>query len=476
MKIVILGAGQVGASLVEHLASEANDITVVDTDRERLALLQDRYDLRTVVGDAATPAVLDAAGTGDADLLVAATRSDPANLVACKLAHSRFNVPRRVARLRSADFFADPTLFAPEHFAVTEALCPEQEVTDTIVRLVEFPRALQVLEFGAGRLTLVGVRAYEGGLLVGHPIREMRRHLPPDIDARIAALYRRDRPLMPDGDTRIEVGDEVFFIAPSEHLPAVLRELRREEQPVRQVVVAGAGNIGARVAAALQGRCRVTVVEASRQRAEEVADRLDDALVLCGGASDEDVLEQANIAEADLFLALTNDDEDNILAASLAKRLGSRRVLALINRRVYADMVQGGPIDIALSPAEVSAGAFLAHVRQGDVVQVHRLRRGAAEALELVVHGDARTSKVVGRRIADLDLPEGVSVAALVRNMEIPEVLVETEDEVETRFGQVIMAHHDTVVQAGDHVILFCTRKEQVPKVVRLFQVAFGFL
>ncbi len=476
MKILILGAGQVGASLAEHLSSEANDLTVVDIDRERLALLQDRFDLRTLVGDASTPGVLEAAGAADADLLVAVTRSDPANLVACKLAHSRFNVPRRVARLRNADFFADPGLFAPEHFAVSEALCPEQEVTDTIVRLVEFPRALQVLEFGGGRLTLVGVRAYEGGLLVGHPISEMRRHLPEDIDARIAALYRRDRPVPPTGETRIEVGDEVFFIAPSEHLPAVLRELRREEQPVRRVVVAGAGNIGARVAAALQRRCRVTVVEANRLRAEDVAAQLDDAMVLCGGASDEDVLDQANIGESDLFLALTNDDEDNILAASLAKRLGCRRVLALINRRVYADMVQGGPIDIALSPAEVSAGAFLAHVRQGDVVQVHRLRRGAAEALELVVHGDARTSKVVGRRIADLDLPAGASVAALVRAMDVPRVLEHSEADVETRYGEVIMAHHDTVIEAGDHVILFCTRKELVPKVVRLFQVAVGFL
>ncbi|MDD2885460.1 MAG: Trk system potassium transporter TrkA [Dechloromonas sp.] len=477
MKVIILGAGQVGASVAEGLVSEENDITIVDFDGVRLAQLQDRLDLRTVVGDAATPSVLRQAGAEDADMLIAVTQSDQANLVACKLAHGVFNVPTRIARLRSQDFLDDPTLLDTEHFAVDFAMCPEQVITDYIRRLIEFPEALQVLSFARGRVSLVAVRAYEGGLMVGKQIMEMREHLPPETDARIAAIFRGNQPVFPDGETVIEAGDEVFLLAASEHIRTVLRQLRRMMRRVERLMIAGGGNIGLRLAKSLEKNYEIKLIEGRKERAELLAGTLDDTLVLLGDATDEDLLEQENIAEMDLFLAVTNDDEDNIMAGSLAKRLGCPRVVALINRRAYAEMIEGGPIDIGISPAQVSIGTLLAYVRQGDVAEVHSLRRGAAEALEIVAHGDRKTSKVVGRRIDDIEWPNGVTVAALVRNFDQPVIVGQTDDWTAiTRYGEVVIAHHDTVIEAEDHVIVFCTRKKLVRKVERLFQVGFHFL
>ncbi len=476
MRIIILGAGQVGASVAEALASEANDITIVDQSRAALGDLADRLDVRTLVGNGALPSVLRSAGMDDADMLVAVTQSDATNLVACKIARSVFNVSTRIARLRAADFLSDEALLGEDNFAVTHAICPEQEITDYIHRLIEFPEALQVLEFADGRVTLVCVRAYEGGLLVGKPIQAMREHLPPGVDARIAAIFRDHQPVDPDGNTVVEDGDEVFLLAASEYIRPVMRELRRMLTPVRRIMIAGGGNIGARVAASLEAEREVKIIERDAARAEAVASRLGHTLVLHGEATDENVLAQENIEEMDMFLALTNDDEDNIMAASLAKRLGCKRVLALINRRAYADMVQGGPIDIGLSPAQVSIGSLLAFVRRGDVARVHSLRRGAAETLELVVHGDQKSSKVVGRRIDQLPVIPGARIAAIVRDAGDIQVVQKGSFRVDERVTRVVIPHHDTVIEDGDHVIVFCTRKQKVPQVEKLFQVGFQFL
>lgn len=477
MKVIILGAGQVGASVAEGLVSEENDITVVDLDGERLARLQDKLDLRTVCGSAAHPSVLREAGAADADLLIAVTQSDQTNLVACKLACAVFNVPTRIARLREQDFLDDASLLAPENFAVDHAICPEQVIADYIQRLIEFPEALQVMQFAGGRVCLVAVRAYEGGLLVGRPIRDMREHLPPGIEARIAAIFRDEQAIPPDGETPIRAGDEVFVLAATEDIRLVMRELRRMTTPVRRVMIGGAGNIGLRVAAALEARYEVKLIENRPARAEFAATRLRQTLVLSGDTTDEALLDQENIGDMDIFLALTNDDENNIMSASLAKRMGCRRVVAIVNRRAYAEMIQGGPIDIAISPAQVSIGGLLAHVRRGDVAAVHSLRRGAAEALEIVVHGDAGSSAVVGRRIDQIAWPPGVTIAALVRDFDRREVVrVRDDGTVDRRAGHVVIAHGETVIAAGDHVIVFCLNKKLVRKVEALFQVSVGFL
>ncbi len=470
MKIIILGAGQVGTSVAESLVSEANDITVVDQDSDRLSLLQDVLDLRTVTGNAASPSVLAEAGAADAELLIAVTQSDQTNLCACRIARTLFNLPTRIARVRSTDYIQYPELLDDENFAVDFSLCPEQIVTDYIVKLIEFPEALQVLEFAQGRVTLVAVRAFEGGPLVGHPLQDIRRHIP-QVDARIAAIYRRDKPIPPEGDTIIEPGDEVFCLAATEDIRRVMRELRRGDKPVRRIMIAGGGNIGFRLSRAVQERCQVKVIERDKRRAGWLARNLKDALVLHADATDERLLEAENIDDMDMFLALTNDDENNIMSALLAKRMGASRVLCLINRRAYVELVQAGAIDIAISPAQTSIGTLLAHVRRGDVAAVHSLRRGAAEALEIVAHGDEKSSQVIGRTVGELKLPKGVTIAALVRT---GAQLGRVEDAGSTG-RRVIIAHHETIIRPDDHVIVFAVSKRLVPKVEKLFQVGLKF-
>jgi trk system potassium uptake protein TrkA len=456
MKIIILGAGQVGANLAASLVAENNDITVVDLDIERLALLQDRFDLRTVRGHAAHPSILKMAGAEDADMLVAVTQSDETNLVACRLSATLFNIPTRIARIRSGDFLETEAGFLAEQFGVDHVISPEQEVTETLRRLIEHPEALQVLDFADGKVRLVAVRAYHGGPLVGHELQDLRRHMP-DIDARVAAIYRRNRGIVPQGITVIEPGDEVFFLARKQDISAVMRELRRMERPVKRVMIAGGGNIGRRLAASLERDYEVKLIDHNKATCTLLAEKLHRTLVLCGDATDEDLLEQENIESMDVFCALTNDDEDNIMSALLAKRMGAKRVIALINRSAYVNLVQGGEIDIAISPAQATVGPLLSKIRRGDMATVHSLRRGAAEALEIVVHGDLKTSKVVGRRIGDVALPEGSAIAAIIRG------------------EKVIIAHHDTLIEAEDHLIVFALNKRIIPKVEKLFQVGFGF-
>lgn len=457
MKIVILGAGQVGSTVAESLVSEANDITIVDIDSARLRNLQDRLDLRTVLGSAAHPSVLVEAGIEDCDLVIAVTQSDETNLVACKLAEQLFNVPTRIARIRATDYLVNERVLGEECFAVNLAICPEQVLTDYIVKLVHFPEALQVLEFAHGKVSLVAVRAFQGGPLVGHQLKDIRSHLP-SVNTRIAAIFRGDSPIVPEGDTVVETGDEVFCLAPTRDIRQVMRELRRMDKPVQRIMIAGGGNIGLRLGAALEPDYTVKVIEYSKKRCELLSSRLNRALVLQGDVTDEALLEAENVDDMDMFIAVTNDDENNIMSALLAKRMGAKRVVALINRRSYVDLLQSGQIDIAISPAQATIGTLLAHVRRGHVTQVHSLRRGAAEALETVVHGDRESCRCVGRRIDEMELPKGATIAAIVRG------------------DEVVMAHHDTVIQAEDHVIIFVTDKKTLPKVEKLFQVGVGFV
>lgn len=475
MKIIILGAGQVGSSVAASLVSEANDITIVDTDSVRLKYLQDRLDLRTVTGNAAHPAVLTEAGAADADMIFAVTRSDETNLVACKLAARLFNTPTRIARIRASDYLAHQEIFGVDGFAVDMAICPEQIITDYIVKLVEFPEALQVLEFADGKVSLVAVRAFHGGPLVGHELQHLRAHMP-TVDTRVAAIFRQDASIIPEGNTVIEAGDEIFFIAATENIRGVMRELRRMDRPIRRVMIGGGGNIGQRLAKAIENQYQVKVIEHDKAHAESLAAELDRSLVLAGDVTDQELLEAENIADMDLYCAVTNDDENNIMSALLAKRLGARKVIALINRSSYVNLLQAGQIDVAISPAQATIGTLLARVRRGDCVAVHSLRRGAAEALELIAHGDYKSSQVVGRRVEEIGLPKGATIGAIVRQFG-PAVTGRGGDLAAVeRDVQVIIAHHDTVIEPDDHVIVFVVNKRMIAKIEKLFQVGIGFL
>jgi trk system potassium uptake protein TrkA len=471
VRIVILGAGQVGSTVAESLVSEANDITVVDVEPTRLKRLQDRLDLRTVNGNAAHPAVLEQAGARDADLLLAVTQSDETNMVACKLAATMFNIPTKIARIRSADYLSHPEIFSPENFAVDFSICPEQILCDYIVKLLEFPESLQVLEFADGKVSLVAVKAFHGGPLVGHQIQYLRQHVP-NVDTRVAAIFRGDSPIAPEGTTVVEAGDEVFFIAAAGNIRNVLRELRRMDKPVKRVMIGGGGNIGRRLAQAIEDKYEVKIIEFNKTGAERLAAELDRTLVLSGDVTDEELLDAENVAQMDVYCAVTNDDETNIMSALLAKRRGAHKVVALINRGSYVNLVQSGQIDIAISPAQATIGSLLAHVRRGDCAVVHSLRRGAAEALELVAHGDPKSSRVVGRRIEELDLPKGATIGAIVRQRRLSGSGKERDGE---NFD-VLIAHHDTVIESEDHVIVFVVNKRMVPRIEKLFQVDVSFV
>ncbi len=473
MKILILGAGRVGESVAESLVSERNDITVVDTDPARLRALQERLDLRGVVGNGIQPSVLQEAGIEDTDLVIACAPMDETNLVVCKVAKHLFNVPTTIARVRSPEFVDDSPLMTKGGFAVDQLICPEETVTNYIRKLIEYPEALQVLEFAHGLVSLIAVRAVAGGPLVQHSLAEIPK-LIPGVDMRIVAIYRQDQvvPVL-EGATRIEPGDEVFVLAATEHIRTVLGALRKMDRPVKRVMLAGGGKVGLRLARQIQGDYQLKIIEPVRARCDYLATQLGaGVLVLNGDSTDEELLGDENVQDMDLFIALTSDDEDNIMSCLLAKRLGARRVLAVINRRAYADLVQGTTIDIAISPSHTVLGELLAFVRRGDVEAVHSLRRGAAEALEAIVRGDHKSCRFAGRRIDEVGLPKGAQVGAIVRGLHRPDGS-EAGDDAKP---EVIIAHHDTVVQPHDHVIVFVPRKRMVREVERLFQVSATFL
>lgn len=457
MKILILGAGQVGASVAGILASEANDITIVDRDPGRLRDLQDRLDLRTVIGYASHPEVLEDAGAPDADIILAVTNSDETNMVACQIAHTLFHTPTKIARVRAVEYLSHPGLFAHEALPVDVLISPEQLVTDYVQRLIEHPGALQVLDFADGRVGLVAVRAYYGGPLVGNQLKALKEHMP-GVETRVAAIFRQQTPIIPEGDTVIEADDEVFFIAAKKDIRKVMGEFGRLDRPIKSILLAGGGNIGKAVAQALEGHYQVKLIERSPERARAISEELDKTIVLLGDAADEELLLEENIDSTDVFCALTNEDEANILSAMLAKRLGASKVMALINRAAYVDLVESSTIDIAISPQQATISGLLTHVRRGDVVVAHSLRRGAAEAIEAVAHGDEKTSKVVGHAIEDISLPLGATIGAIVRG------------------NEALMAHHDIIIEPEDHVILFLVDKKHIPQVEKLFQVGVTFI
>ena len=452
MKILILGAGQVGSSAAEQLSlEESNNVTVVDNRSGVLRDLQDRLDIRTISGHASHPDVLKRAGADNTDIVIALTDSDETNMLACQIASTIYDVPTKIARIRSAAYMHSKDLFRKDSIPVDVRLSPEKLVCEHIEQLIHHPGALQVLEFGNGEARLVAAKVSHEGLLVGQKISVLKEHIP-NTEGRIAAIYRDGQPLLPDGETEIRPEDEVFFIAAKKDIRAFMSEMRKIESPVRRVIIAGGGHIGFRLASALEKTNQVKIIEHNPERAKFISEKLDDAIVLVGDASDEELLSEEDIDNIDVFCALTNSEEANILSAMLAKKMGAKKVMSLLKKPSYADLVEAGTIDVAISPKEITISSLLTYVRGGDVVKVHSLRRGAAEAIEAIAHGEKGVSPVVGKPIEDIDLPQGCNIVTLIRGHE------------------VIIAHHDTVIEENDHVILFVTDKSKIDDLEKLFQ------
>jgi len=457
MKIIVLGAGQVGRTVAQSLAEEDNEITVVDTDAQALAQLEGMTDLRTITGQASFPEVLRRAGAEDADMIIAATDSDETNIVAIQIAYTLFRTPSKIARIRSQDYMREKNLFNNDHIPIDVIISPEQLITEHIERIIEHPGAIQVVDFARGRVRLVGVEVQAGAPMANKPLAHLPKALP-EIQTRVAAIYRGDERVEPDGKTVMRVGDTVFFLGKRKYTGQIMALFHDVDDPCRHVMIAGGGNIGLLLASKLERHYRVKVVEANEARAEQIASALVSSMVLHGDAANKEMLVEENVAEMDVFCALTNDDEANILSAMLARRMGARKVMSLINRPAYVDLVERDVIDVAVSPQQITIGALLTLIRRGDVVAVHSLRRGSAEALEGVAHGDRDTSAIVGRPIGKIDLPTSAHVGAVVRGEE------------------VFVAHHDLVIEPEDHLIVLVTDKRQIHEVEKLFQVGVTFV
>ena len=454
MNIVVLGAGRVGGEIAKMLVGEC-DVTLVDVHRARLLEMQSNYDLRTIVGTASDPDILRRAGCAEADVIVAVTAIDEVNLVACKLcaALSAPGGAAKIARIRGSAA-TEKSILGPDGFGIDHVFCPEQIVADNIIAAIRHPGCDSVHSFANGRANLISLKIRADAPIAGMTIREMRKQ---DLQLayRFVAVHRGGKIIQPLADTRLSVGDEVFTVAAKSDVGAVASALTGESRKNRHVFLGGGGNIGRRVAMALEKTCDVKIVEVDRERCRELSQALDRTMVLKGRATEEKLLQEEGVGETDVFCAVTNDDEENILSAMLAKRLGARRVVALVNRDAYVDILES-LIDTAISPSRLTIGAVLPHVRRRDVSAVHSFRRGA-EALEAAAHGTSKTSAVVGRKVDDINWPKGATLGAVARGDEF------------------IVARHDMEICEGDRLILFADGRDAIHGVEKLLKVGLSY-
>lgn len=453
MNILILGAGQVGSTLAKYLSADVeNDITIIDKDESKLTPLKRRLDVKTLVGQASYPSVLEVANIEAMDMVIAVTQSDERNMIACRMAHTLYHVDKKIARIRTTEYLLKDELFSQDNIPIDFVITPEHLVTNYIKRVIEEPGAAQVFEFDNGLVQLVETKAYANTPIVGHPIKELHQHLP-KTDMRIVSLYRQGVAIPAYGNTIIQNGDHVYFITKKDSISKVLKEFRRQDKAYKNIIIAGGGRIGVRLAKFLEKDHRVHLIETDKQRVCAITDMLENTLVLHGNASDEELLLEEGIENTDLFLALTNSDEINVIVSILAKRLGAHKTIALVKRNVYEDLAeQSEDVDMTISPDQITVSGILAHIRKGDTMRVQSLRQGKAEAIEIIVHGDQDHSDVVGKSVEQINLPDGVVISCVVRD------------------NEVIMGSKTLVIEENDHVLLVLTDVSKIHEVEELFE------
>jgi trk system potassium uptake protein TrkA len=456
MRIIILGAGQVGGTLARSLAYEHNEITLIDLDESCLRELQHRIDIKTVQGCASHPNILIEAGIETADMLIAVTNSDEVNMMACQIAYSIFGTPNKIARIRSSHYYQYPELFCNEHVPIDVCISPEKLVTEHIANLIDYPGASQVIDFADGRVLLVTIKPQMGGVMVGKTISQLDQHLSA-IEAGVVAVFRDNVAVPIEENCTIAKGDDVVFVASPQAIHQVLIALGRYTHPNRRVIIAGGGHIGSKLAQSLENRYRVKIIDHNLECANNLASHLHKATILQGNIADRDLLVNENIEFTDVFCAVTNDDEANIMSCLQAKRLGARHTMTLVNRNAYVDLIEDSTIDHAISPQLITIGSILTKIRRGNMVKVHHLQNDEAEAIELVISGDEQSSQVIGRSLHDINLPPNCIITAIVRG--------------ET----VIIAHQELTLKAEDHVILLSLKKRYVHQIESLFQVNLSF-
>ena len=456
MNILILGAGQVGRSLAENLMTSRNNITIVDESPIRLEELHQRYDIRTVAGSCTSPETLRDAGCNDADLLIAVTDNDATNMLACQIAWSLFRTPTKISWVRDSVFSNYPQMFTNKEIPVDVLVSPGKLVTEYITRLMQYPGTIQVLDLLSGRVKLLGVPVETDGILDGATPQILEK-LFTQIQVSIVGIMHREKMTFPDNKTVFKAGSELFLITLTENVNTVLQRLKILENPYNQVVIGGGGNIALNLAKKIEKQCTLKIIESDRTRSLQISEHLDRALVLHGSIMNDELLIAENIYQADLFCALTSVDEVNIMSSLLARQLGVRKVITLINNIRHLELFGGSRIDITFSPHEITISTVLNHIHHGDTTSAQPLHRFQAEAIEIVVHGDRETSKVVGKRLQEIELPEDVVVATIARD------------------DKIIFAHPETTIHNNDHVLLIVLNRQRIADIERLFRVGLGF-
>jgi trk system potassium uptake protein TrkA len=453
-KIAVLGGGQVGSSLAKILTDDGNDITLVDINSSVLEDLQEDNDIKTIHGNASSPSILEQAELNDCDILIAITGSDEVNLVSCHLAKKMFNVPTVIARLRNSEFQVSTSGFDLDLFSIDSIISPSKLVTDFIKNIIEHPGAFQAFDFADGKLQVIGATVLKDGPLAGKKLSEFKNHLP-NVDVKVVALYRNRKTIPVNGSTIIEIGDDIFFLATPENM-RFISELSKNQSRIENIMIAGGGNVGMTLATALSKKFSTKIIEKNLLRSKYLSESLEDTVVLNDDISDESLLENEGIEDVDFFCSVTNDDQMNILSAKLAKDLGANKSISIINKLSYRKLVSK-EIDVVVSPEDVTIGSILTSVRTSDVVKVHSLGFGEAEILEIIIHGDKNTSKVVDRKVSDLELPTGCKIGAIYRD------------------GNIILMHNDLTIKSNDRLILYLLHKKDFSKLAKLFQVSIGF-
>ena len=457
MKVIVCGAGQVGFNIARYLSAENNDVVVIDRSPELVRRISDSLDVKGIVGHASHPDSLEQADAEGADIMIAVTQVDEVNMMACQVAHSLFNVPTKIARVRHQSYL-DPkfqSLFSRDHMPIDVIISPEIEVARAVTRRLEVPGAFEMIPLAEDRVKLVGVRCHEGCPLINTPLRQLTQIFP-DLNIVIVGLTRQGEAIVPTSDDEMLLGDEVYFVVDSEQLPRAMAAFGHEEPEARRLLIFGGGNIGLFLAKQVEADypwVNTKMIEATPERAADIAGEMKKAVVLHGDVLDPEILEEANVGAVDTVVAVTNDDETNILSSLLAKRYGCERAIALINKATYESLITTLGIDVVVSPRNITVSTILQHVRRGRIHSVHTLREGFGELIEAEA---METSDLVGVPLREADIPQGVLIGAIVRD------------------GQVISPRGDTMIEPQDRIVLFAAA-DAVRKVEKMFSVRLEF-
>ena len=446
MNILILGAGQVGSELTEILSEDGHSITLVDLDEEKLEKESEQHDIKIVSGNCCYPQTLEDANIQDTELAIAMTEWDEVNLVACQMIKHLNKKTRTMARIRAREYLKGKgnKIFENGEYSIDVLISPETLITEYISKLVQLPGALQVLDFGDGRASMVSVKAVENAPITGHKISELREHIP-NADARVAAIYREEEIIIPSGEDYIKDGDEVYFISARANIKKVMSEIRPADSKHKSIMIAGGGKIGRRLAKILEDKFSVVkIIEKSRKRGDYLSENLDHALVLNGDATDEDLLIEEGIEQIDMFCSVTDSDEANVMSSLLAKKLGAKKVLSLMNKQSFLDLIHQGEVDITVIPNEITIGVVLKNITKAKIERAHTFKKGKSEALELIASQEI-TPKIIGKGVDDIKLPNGCTISAIIREKEVK------------------IAHHDFKIHDNDHLIIFLSDKKLFP-------------